>query len=252
MINEHRFNSATRLPGRKAGKLSFGIRNGDAAHVDMRIDADEGKFIAVLGNVYYTADTKDELKRHVRAVVEAQLQVEWTRYIEVEYEAQGVGEWSSRRRSTLDCKREEPTIDEDGEVRGPCCINLQWEVYDYSQMIRPPGYSEPRRKRRRVSGDFDVHGPEGRYHSEEWCHDSKLPPNTIPYTRDRLRALVEVHLAIARADFRIWELLGGGTERMAMQLDTLATLCAPPLCAPPVVLALPEPPRTGGARPKKR
>jgi len=246
VIDEHRFNDATRLPGRKAGKLSFGIRNGDAAHVDMRIDAKAGKFIAVLGNVYYAADSKDELKKHVRAVVEAQLQIEWTRYIEVEYEAQGVGEWSAR--STLDQKREEPTIDEDGQMRGPCCINLQWEVYDYSQMIRPPGYAEPRRKRRRVYSDFDVHGPDGSYHTEEWLHDSKMPPNVIPYTAARLRALVEVQLAIARADYRIWELLRGGAERMAQQLDGVAALCAPP-----VVLAFPEPPKTtGGARSKKR
>ncbi len=266
-------NPTTKLPGKKAGRLALSLARDGYAEVELRVDTDHGLWIACEDGMMHVARDRERLKQHLKHLIESRRDVQWTRYIVVDYEAETPGGFTNRRTIEGDRSGDGSGGRSGGGVKVGS-IRLDWQVVDFSGPVSLPGRS-PDRKQRRVLRDFDsdpnavpgtargdggadgdddrddkmvesvdedgrvTHGP--RYAREEWLHyvDNKLPSGAIPYTRDRLGVLVEIRRALGRLDAMLADMLdtASGGARLDAAAGRLAGI---------IGLALP-PPRDAGA-----
>lgn len=202
-----------KVPGKKSGKLSVFITHSETGAYDLKIDADRGVFIAIDGDHYFEASTKDELTRFMSARARASRQITWKRYIVIKYEADGPGDFGNRRRLGQKDKIEpnvEGLIDDVGGVR------LDWEIADYSDPITVPGQTCARIKVRHV---FEARGSEERQVGHErWHFEGKLPPGAIPFSEEALTTLKRLRHGLGTIHLAINALLVGTPEEIAARL----------------------------------
>lgn len=209
MVNERRSRNG-KLPGRKAGKLAIRIAHGkqhEIGYLDMRVNVDDGLFIAIDGDLYFESTSKEELKKYMEARAKANRQVVWSRYIVISYEAEGPGEFASRHRLKLTDRIE---ANDEGLIDAVGLIKLDWEIVDISEPIAVPGAST-RRKSRDVWRD----GQTGR---EDWLYDDKLPALAIPYSDAALEALKHMRHGLGSIHMTLARLFSGSPQEVAARL----------------------------------
>lgn len=202
------------------------IAQSEAATFELRVDVEAGDWIVVMESEIYRSADKETLHRYVRDLLKSQRAVTWTRYLVIDYEAEGPGNFGSRRRYSA----------ADERYREIASISLDWEVWDYSDPIQHPGQSKPRIKSREVfirdrepSDDDGIAGrvwtndgdlPNEHYGTEGWLHGDAIPSGAVLYTAERYALLREIRAAMARLDARLADLFRGATPaELAAKLD---------------------------------
>lgn len=206
-VREHKI-SGGKVPGRKAGKLQIHIQPGETGYLEMKIDPDEGSFIAISGGCYYEAPTKAELKAHMEERARMARVITWTRYIVLSYEAHGDGKWSRRRHLN---HKDTIKPNEEGLLDDVSGVHFSWEINDFSDPITVPGHTRPRRKVRVVWDSGDV-GP------EDWHRDDDLPALAILFSPEILETLKRLRHGLGAIHMGISKLLAGSPEAIAARL----------------------------------
>lgn len=211
-----------KLPGKKAGEMAVGVTGNEVARFELRVDTQAGTWIVVATDMMYTCSDKAILQSYMRELLRAQRKLNWTRYIVIDYEAEGPGSFGSRKRFTR--KNREGG---DYEVAG---IRLDWEVFDISDPVKHPGQTKAMRKQRKVlsrglvldpnaSNDAD-HDPIG-YGYESWMRDDELPKGSVSFTSERHALLVEVRKALGQLDSRLAGVFASTGEALALRIDAM-------------------------------
>lgn len=218
-----------RLPGRKAGSLRIRVAQSEYATFELRVDIERGDWIVAIGDSLYRCADKAKLEGYVEKLLQLQRAVTWTRYLVIDYEAEGPGDFGNRRRYAPDDKRR----DRDVEV---AAIRLDWEVWDYSDPIQHPGQTIPRRKSREVfiherkAAELEEDEgivwsnrdelPDEYYSTEGWLHDNKIPDGAVVFTPDRHALLRSIRAAMGRLDGKLVAVFNAGTPaELAAKLD---------------------------------
>jgi hypothetical protein len=210
-----------------------------SVEVELRFDISTGEFHAQWEGGWYSADTKTELSEKIKTAATKSLSIEWRRYIQIDYEAQGwpIEDEKSGRPATsgqyhrynLDDDRTkfDDRITTAGirEKHAICAIELHWSICEISEPYALP--EEPKklvRAKRSVEvcrWGVDV-GKEKIGEPEEW-EDDVLPPGTLLWTPDREALLAEVVAALGRLDARLLELFSGDAKQLAEKIDAAQT-----------------------------
>jgi hypothetical protein len=219
-----------KLPGRKAGELRVDVTRGgsESARFELRIDVAKGDWIAVADDMIYRSPDKAELERYLKDMVRRQRRITWTRYLVIDYEAEGPGEFGAR-------PRYEPGAPRDGRGRsgylirhGIAGIRLDWKVIDISDPIQHPGQSKPRRKMREVTGERinpDPNAPKSdeyddSYRNDGWERVDKLSVDRVLYTPERHQLLLEIRRAFGEIDAKLSAMFyAEDTEQLGTKLD---------------------------------
>ena len=247
-------------PGKKVGILSVKLERKRSRYehasikVELRLDVHDGTFHARYEGAWYDAKTKDELTAKIRQAAQKTIDVEWTRYLVVDYEAKA---WplegdsgrpeTSGHYETLSIEEDRATLARDAKAdkwsdrkrdRVVTSIDLHWHVCEFSSPYRlPEDKKKTVRMRRNVDcrivdrddgrGTPDGSGAEGRSYQEVTGEPSEqdddgLPVGAVPWTAQREAFLREVLAALGRLDQRMVELFRGDPDRIARQLDAAA------------------------------
>lgn len=220
------------MPGKKAGQLEIHVARSEMARLELRVDTKSGEWICVVDQLMYVSTDKAELERHVRDLLRSKRSITWTRYIVIDYEAEGPGGFSQRRRYDAGTR----PLHARHEIAG---IRLDWEIMDYSDPIQHPGQSNPRRKYRdvyesSVDSDPNVPSDDDSYGLESWAREDKIPSGAIVYTPQRYALLKEIRRAMGELDAKLATLFAGGQSQVAAAMDriSLASGMAGLLAAP--------------------
>jgi len=224
--------------GKKIGKLEVKLDRKKTRYqrasveVDLRFDIADGTFWAQYEGNWHSADTKDGLAEKIKVAATKALSIEWKRYIQVDYEAEGwpiADQKSGRPAANGTYHTFEIDHDRDKFGRGRdedekfaiCAIKLHWSICEISE---PYALPEEPRKRVRAKRAVDVWtwgpdtGKEKVGDPEEW-EDDVLPPGTLLWTTDREALLVEVVAAIGKLDTRLVELFSGDAKQLGEKID---------------------------------
>ena len=240
-----------RTPGKKVGKLRVKLDRAATRYkslsieVDLRLDVASGKFYALYEGQLYGGSTKDELADKVREAATKTIELEWTRYLVVDYEARawplegdsGRPESSGSYESlSIDDDRAGLTTPDPDATRHharfrPCVvtsIDLHWLVCEISDAYPLPEDKAKRvRMRREVDCKLIDRDDDGRETYEEVVgtmyeqDDDKLPRGAVPWTAEREALLREVLAALGKLDARMVELFRGDPDSLARQLDAV-------------------------------
>lgn len=198
---------------RKIGEMvcSTGVKVGysDAvAKFVLRLDATSGEFIAEHGDTWYISKSRDALKEKMDQVARVVHDLKWTRYINIEYQAEvpTTSSWrNGKDRIDADAKREKNQF-----IYG---ISLDWSVVEYSDPISLPGNEDDRYMFREVDEDGNP--------SSQQEGKRELPAGLVVYTKEREQLLRDIRDAFGRIDKKMVELLGGTPEQVAKKLDSV-------------------------------
>lgn len=238
-----------KLPGKKIGKLEVKLDRKKTRYtwafveVELRFEITNGWFYAQWEGNWLSAKTKDELAEQIKVAATKSLSIEWKRYIQISYEAQG---WpiedaksgrpaTSGRYHTYDLDDERSKFDDKGEKHAICAIELHWSICEISEPYPLP---EDLKKSVRAKREIDVWtwghdtGKEKIGEPQEW-EDAVLPPGTLLWTPEREALLVDVVAALGRLDARLLELFSGDAEKLAGTIDAAAQTDASRLLAAP-------------------
>ncbi len=211
----------------------------------MRLDVQDGTFHAEYEGTWYDARTKDELSAKIRQAAQKTIDVEWTRYLVVDYEAKA---WplegdSGRPKTngqydTLSIDEDRATLTRDPQgnkwskrncTRVVTSIDLHWHVCEFSTPYAlPEDKNKTVRMRREVDCQLDDRDDDGRETYREVVgapseqDDDKLPVGAVPWTAEREAFLREVLAALGKLDVRMVELFRGDPDQLARRLDAVA------------------------------
>lgn len=214
--------------------------------VELRFDIGKGAFWAQYEGNWHSADTKAALSEKIKAAATKALSIEWKRYIQIDYEADGwpiEDEKSGRPAHNGQYHTFEIDHDRDkfGRGRDPnerfaiCALKLHWTICEISEPYALPEDTNKRvRAKRAVSilswgrdkGTEQIGDP------EEWA-DDVLPPGTVLWTPEREALLVEVIGALGKLDRRLVDLFSGDPKQLAGKIDAAAQTDASRLLAAP-------------------
>lgn len=195
---------------RKIGEMvcNTGIKNGwkeATASFVLRLNSVTGDFIAEYGDHQYVSKSRDALKAKMDEVARVTLDLKWSRYLLIKYEAEVPykDNWMSTTTLGIDVPRSKDQI-----VYG---IQLTWEVVEYSDAIQLPGQGE-RFMKREVGDDGEPSGVQETV--------SELPDGLVPYTKGREETLLRLRAALGVVDAKMVELFRGAPDRVARMLDS--------------------------------
>jgi hypothetical protein len=243
-----------RAPGKKVGKVAVKLdrqitryRRAEIS-VELRLDSN-GVFHAKYESQWYEAATQSELTEKIRKAAERTIDLEWTRYLIVQYEATAWPEDGDTGRPESTGGYETLSLDDDrGKLaRDPeavklshrlrdrviTSIDLHWVICDFSQ---PYALPEDKRRTARMRRDIDMQrvlpdedDGDCTYRevigSPEEQGSDALPVGAVPWTAEREALLRDILKALGRLDARMVALFGGDPDRLARQLDAA---CANP------------------------
>lgn len=237
-----------RAPGKKVGKLSVKLERKTSRYdyasieVELRLDVHDGTFHAEYEGAWYDARTKDELSAKIRQAAQKTINVEWTRYLVVDYEAKA---WpldgdsgrpeTSGHYETLSIDEDRATLTRDPQAdkwsnrdrtRVVTSIDLHWHVCEFSTPYAlPEDKKKTVRMRREVDFQLDDRDDDGRETYREVVgspseqDDDKLPVGAVPWTAEREAFLREVLAALGKLDVRMVELFRGDPNQLSRRLD---------------------------------
>lgn len=185
-----------------------GYRNATVAFV-LRLNQHAGEFIAEHGDTWYVSKSRDALQKKMNEVARVTLDLKWTRYLRVSYEATTPSRSSWHRGTStleLDERRGKDTV-----VHG---ISLTWSVVEYSDAIQLPGRGA-RFMKREVEDDGSP--------SDEQESVDRLPTGLVPHTKEREAVLLRLRAAIAAVDARMVELFRGSPGHVELMLDSVGS-----------------------------
>ena len=224
--------------GKKIGTLKVSLDRKKTRYkwasvdVELRFDLHTGTFWSQYEGNWYSADTKDALASQIKDVATKALSIEWKRYIQIDYEAQG---WpiedpksgrpeSSGSYHNFAIDGDRSTFGGGDEKFAICSIALHWNVCEISEPYPLP--EEPK-KQVRAKREVDVWswgpdiGKEKIGEPEEW-EDDVLPPGTLLWSPEREALLAEVVAALGKLDRRLVELFSGDAAQLAGKIDAAA------------------------------
>jgi hypothetical protein len=204
----------------------------------VRFEITNGTFHAQYEGNWYSAKTKDDLAEQIKVAATKALSIEWKRYIQISYKAQGgpIEDEKSGRSATsgqyhtydLDDDRTkfDDRITSAGirDKHAICEIELHWTICEISEPYVLP--EEPKklvRAKRSVEiwrWGSDV-GKEKIGEPEEW-EDNVLPSGTLLWTPEREALLAEIVASLGKLDARLLELFTGDALALAAKIDAAA------------------------------
>ncbi len=225
-------------PGRKIGKLRVTLDRQVSRYkrasttVELRID-DTGLFWAEHDGEWYKAYTQAELEAQLKKAIDKTINLEWTRYIVVDYSANAWPLNDAGRPNTsgyhisfdLARDRAELADPDDGQhiITG---ISLKWDVFEYSN-----SYALPEDKKKIVRMSRAVH-EDGSTSSVSEESDDALPDGAVLWTAEREAFLRTVLEALGRLDAKMVELFRGAPDELAKKLDEARFFSADRLLGP--------------------
>lgn len=256
-----------RAPGKKVGTLSVKLERKTSRYdyasieVELRLDVHAGTFHAEYEGTWYDARTKDELAGKIRQAAQKTIDVEWARYLVVDYEAKA---WpldgdsgrpeTSGHYETLSIADDRALLARDPKAdewsnrncaRVVTSIDLHWAVCEFSTPYAlPEDKKKTVRMRREIDLRLDDRDDEGNETYREVVgapneqDDDKLPVGAVPWTAEREAFLREVLAALGKLDARMVELFRGGPDQLSRRLDAAVRQGSARLLAAP---ALDEP-----------
>ena len=233
-------------PGKKIGVLEVKLDRKKTRYqravvkVELRFDISRGMFWAQYEGNWYDADTKDGLSEKIKIAATKALSIEWKRYIQISYEAQG---WpiedeksgrpaSSGQYHTYDLDDDRTKFDDRITTAGICekhvicAIELHWSICEISEPYTLP---EDPKKLVRAKRSVEVWrwgedvGKEKIGDPEEW-EDDVLPSGTLLWTPEREAVLTEIVSALGKLDARLLELFAGDAAALAGKIDEAAQM----------------------------
>ena len=245
----------SKQPGKKIGTLEVKLDRKKTRYkwasvdVELRFEITHGTFHAQYEGNWYSAKTKDDLAEQIKAAATKALSIEWKRYIQINYEAQGwpIEDEKSGRPATsgqyhtydLDDDRTkfDSMVSRRKDIKHAiCAIELHWTICEISE---PYALPEDPKKLVRAKREVDVWtwgsdmGKEKIGDPQEW-EDAVLPPGTLLWTPEREAVLVEVINALGKLDARLLELFVGDAETLAGKIDAAAQTDPSRLLAAPI------------------
>lgn len=237
-----------RAPGKKVGKLRVKLErktsryNYASIEVELRLDVHSGTFHAEYEGMWYDARTKDELSTKIRQTAQKTIDVEWTRYLVVDYEAKAWPLDGDSGRPETGGHYETLSIDDDratlardpqadkwsgrNRTRVVTSIDLHWQVCEFSSPYTlPEDKKKIVRMRREVDCQLDDRDDDGHETYREVVgspseqDDDKLPVGAVPWTAEREAFLREVLAALGKLDVRMVELFRGDPDQLSRRLD---------------------------------
>jgi hypothetical protein len=253
-----------RAPGKKVGTLSVKLERKTSRYdyasieVELRLDVHAGTFHAEYEGAWYDARTKDELSAKIRQAAQKTIDVEWARYLVVDYEAKAWPLDGDSGRPETSGHYEALSIDDDrallardpkadawdrrSDARVVTSIDLHWAVCEFST---PYALPEDKKKTVRMRREIDLRrDDEGNETYREVVgapneqDDDKLPVGAVPWTAERAAFLREVLAALGKLDARMVELFRGDPDQLSRRLDAAVRQGSARL------LAAPAPPST--------
>jgi hypothetical protein len=228
----------SKSPGKKIGKLEIKLDRKKTRYtwasvtVELRFEITTGTFHAQYEGNWYSAKTKDDLSAQIKALATKTLSIEWKRYIQISYEAQG---WpiedaksgrpeTSGRYHTYAIDDDRTKFDETDEKYAICSVELHWTICEISEPYPLP--EDPKRMVRAkrevgIRGYGSDMGKEQIGDPQEW-EDAIMPAGTLLWTHEREALLVEVVAALGRLDARLLGLFSGDAEKLAGKIDAAA------------------------------
>ncbi len=253
-------------PGKKIGTLEVKLDRKKTRYkwasveVELRFDLEDGEFHAQYEGNWHSAATKDELTAKIKLAATKSLSLEWKRYIQIGYEAQG---WpiedeksgrpaTSGQFQTFEIDHDRSKFDRWGDEREKfaiCAVELHWTICEISEPYTLPEEPGKRVRAKREVGIWgwgDDAGTEKIGEPEEW-EDDVLPPGTLLWTPEREAVLVEIVAALGRLDARLVELFSGDAAQLADKIDVAAQTDQSRLLSAPT-----EPEKTAAAAARMR
>lgn len=185
--------------------IKTGYRNATCSFV-LRLNEKEGLFIAEHGDFWYTSKSREALQAKMDEVAKVTLNLEWTRYLHIKYEAT-VPATRSWMGGTTTLEVDEGR-DDKTEILG---IELKWDVVEYSNAIHLPGDDGERFMKREVDDDGESSTTQETVKS--------LPAGLVPHTKAREELLRQFRDALTTIDAKMVKLLRGSPEAIAKRLD---------------------------------
>jgi hypothetical protein len=236
------------VPGKKVGTLRVKLERRTSRYdyasveVELRLDVHDGTFHAEYEGTWYDARTKDELSAKIRQAVQKTIDVEWSRYLVVDYEAKAWPLDGDSGRPETSGHYETLSIDDDRALlaRDPkadawdrrsyarvvTSIGLHWQVCEFSTPYTlPEDKKKTVRMRREVDCQLTHRDDDGRETYREVVgapseqDDDKLPIGAVPWTAEREAFLREVLAALGKLDARMVELFRGDPDQLSRRLD---------------------------------
>lgn len=183
--------------------IKGGYRNETASFI-LRLDVTKGEFIAEHGDDLYVATTREALVAKMEQVGRAVLDLEWTRYLVINYKA------ITTESRTWRNGHPEIDLDEARKKRSIHGMKLTWEIVEFSNPFTVPGADERYMKR-----DVDAKGKP----SETQETVNSLPDHCVVYTKDREALLHSITEAFTSIDAKMVELFKGDLDAVAARLD---------------------------------
>lgn len=226
-------------PGKKIGTLTVTLDRKKTRYkwasvdVELRFEMTRGTFHAMYEGNWYEAKTKDDLSEQIKAAATKALSIEWKRYIQIDYEAEGHPvEDPNSGRTAISGQYHTFEIEHDRsksygygvEKYVVNAIKLQWTICEISE---PYALPEDPKKLVRAKRDVSVRdygsdrGSEQIGDPQEW-EDAALPPGTLLWTPEREALLVDIVAAIGKLDERLVSLFRGDAEALAGKIDAAA------------------------------
>jgi hypothetical protein len=231
-------------PGKKIGTLEVKLDRKKtrykwaSVNVELRFEITNGTFHAQFEGNWYSAKTKDDLAEQIKIAATKSLSIEWKRYIQISYEAQGwpIEDEKSGRPATsgqyhtydLDDDRtkfdDRVTTANTREKHAICAVELHWSICEISE---PYALPEEPSKLVRAKRSVDVWrwgvdiGKEKIGEPEEW-EDADLPSGTLLWTAEREAVLAEIVAALGKLDARLLALFTGDADALAGKIDAAA------------------------------
>lgn len=228
----------TQRPGKKIGTLTVKLDRKKTRYkwasvdVELRFEMTGGMFHAQYEGNWYSAKTKDDLSEQIKTAATKALSIEWKRYIQIDYEAEGwpIEDDKSGRPATGG-QYHTFEIDHDRDTFGHgrdknekfaiCAVKLHWTICEISEP-----YSLPEEPRKQVRAKREVGiwgwgtdvGTEKMGEPEEW-EDDVLPVGTLLWTPEREAVLTEIVAALGRLDGRLVDLFRGDAAELAGKID---------------------------------
>lgn len=245
----------SRKPGKKID--TFAVRTAyQTVTVDLRCDTDTGMFYAEHNGVMHKNEDVKALREEIKQAIVAAADVEWTRYIVIDYEAElgerfRDGDYSyyggsvdvahdrpvEARIKQLRDPDYDPDYDDDESTKVVCGMKLSWFVCEYSAPLNVGGGRMVRLLRHVNEETMEVK------QKIEQQRDDDLPSTAIPFSEARLAVLREIRDAFAKVDHQLIQLFRGSSEEVAARLELVPTGMQPLAALPMPEMPAPPPPK---------